>query len=457
MSLASLVRDRLFPRDVYYGWYIAIAGAGSSFLILGITIFGFGVFISRFQEEYGWSVKAIALGFSLRSLEQGMLSPFMGYVMDRLGPRRVAVIGVVIVAASLFIFAQARTLPVYYTASIVMAIGQSLGGFSAFTLAAMRWFVKKRGRAMGVISIGNGFGYSVALIIAALNSAFGFRDTLMILGVAVLVLGVPLALVIRDRPESLGYLPDGERLLDGKSSQPKGSSEAKSKALPSGTGLELSQVLRIPAFYLLVLTSVSMSAGQSAWNTFQIPALEAAGFSLKVAASMVSIYGLVQIPLRFGTGWLGDFLGRRRLGTAALILQSIGLLVFAFLTPGRFWLLPVYYLTYAAGHAGWFIAGQTITADYFGARQFATIRGLAQSLQVPMGILAPIFVGSMFDRYGNYQLAFIFLGILSSTAAIWFSLIRRPMWIDLPPAAPVAEPAEPSKQSGPTTQGRSDT
>ena len=454
MSLASRARDRLFPRNVYYGWYIAIAGAGSSFLLLGVTVFGFGVFISRFREEYGWSVKAIALGFSLRSLEQGMLSPFMGYVMDRLGPRRVGVIGVVMVAAALFIFAQARTLPVYYTASIVMAIGQSLGGFSAFTLAAMRWFVKKRGRAMGVISIGNGLGYSVALIIAALISAFGYHATLMILGVAVFVLGVPLALAIRDRPESLGYLPDGEKLPSSNTSQPRASSEAKSKAPQSGTGFDVSQVLRIPAFYLLVLTSVSLSAGQSAWNTFQIPALEAAGFSLKVAAGMVSIYGLVQIPLRFGAGWLGDFLGRRRLGMAALILQSLGLAVFAFLTPDRLWLLPVYYLTYAVGHAGWFIAGQTITADYFGARQFATIRGLAQSLQVPMGILAPIFVGSMFDRYGNYQLAFISLGILGSTAAIWFSLIRRPMFVNLPAAAPVAEP---SKQSGPTTQGRSDT
>lgn len=449
MSIARRVGGRFAPRNVFYGWYIAIAGACSGFLLLGITVFGFGVFISRFREEYGWSVQAIALGFSLRSLEAGLLSPFMGYVLDRLGPRRAGVIGVTIVAAALVIFAQARTLPVYYTASLVMAIGQSLGGFGAFSLAAMYWFVKKRGQAMGVINIGNGSGYSATLIIAALISAFDFRDTLMILGGAVFVFGIPLALVVRDRPEPLGYLPDGEKLPSGDQSQPMVPSEAKSTVPQSGTGLSVSQVIRTPAFYLLVLTSASMSAGQSVWITFQVPALEAAGFSLGVAAIMVSTYGLVQIPLRFGSGWLGDTLGRRRLYLVTCILQPIGLMVFAFLSPSRLWLLPIYYLTFAPGHAGWVIGSSTITADYFGTKRLATIRGLSQSLQVPVGILIPIFAGSMFDRYGNYQLAFIILGIVGTTAALWFSLIRRPLWVDIATVAPVSEPAEPAKRPVP--------
>jgi len=394
-------------------------------------------------------VKAIALGISIRSLEQGMLSPFMGYVMDRLGPRRVGVIGVTIVAASLFIFANARTLPVYYTASIVMAIGQSLGGFGAFTLAAMHWFTKKRGRAMGVIHIGNGFAFSMPLIIASLISGFGFHDTLMILGVVVFVFGVPLALVIRDRPESMGYLPDGERLLAVNQPQPRVPSEARWKATPSGTGLDVSQVLRTPAFYLLTITSACMSAGQSVWITFQIPALEAAGFSLKVVGVMVLIYGLIQIPLRLAIGWFGDNLGRRRMYMAVCVLQPAGLLVFAFLSPSRLWLFPVYFLTYALGHAGWVIGSSTITADFFGTKRLATIRGLSQSMQIPVSILIPIFAGSMFDRYGNYQLAFIILGLIGTTAPIWFSLVRRPLLDDLPAAAPVAEGAGPPKESGP--------
>src|SRR5262245_44055138 len=108
MSITHQSKHRLHPSSIFYGWYIVVAGAGASFLLLGITAFGFGVLISGFREEYGWSLSAIALGFSIRSLEQGMLSPFTGYFMDRLGPRRAATIGVVIVALSLFVFSVAR-------------------------------------------------------------------------------------------------------------------------------------------------------------------------------------------------------------------------------------------------------------------------------------------------------------------------------------------------------------
>lgn len=448
MSLARQ-RDRFSPRRVFYGWYIAVAGAGASFLLLGITAFGFGVLISGFREEYGWSVSAIALGISIRSLEQGVMSPFMGYLMDRLGPRRASVIGAIVVSGSLFMFSQASTLPVYYAASIIMAMGQSLGGYGAYTLAAMRWFNRKRGRATGVITIGNGFGYTMPLVIASLFSAFGLHTTLVILGVVVFVVGVPLALVIRDRPESMGYLPDGVPLDNGEAPQAGGHGGGHHAArVDSEGGYDVHQVLHMPAFYLLILTSATVGAGHGAWSIFQVPALESAGFSLGFAASLVSIYGLIQIPLRLASGWIGDLAGRRQLCLAGILFQAVGLLTFAFVTPDRLWLLPVYYATFGVGHASWLIGSQAIIADYFGTKRYATIRGFAQSGQLPVSVMTPLFIGYMFDRFGDYQLAFICLGVLSITAAGWFAAIRRPLWKDLQPdetaKAPQAIPVEAS-------------
>ena len=431
MRIPALFGKRFVPRNVFYGWYIALAGACSGFLLIGITTFGFGFFIGRFREEFGWSVQAIALGISIRSFEQGLLSPFMGNVMDRLGARRAALIGITIISASLVLFSQARTLPVYYSASVIMAIGQSLGGYSAFSLAAMHWFAKKRGRAMGVMNIGNGAAYSMPLIIAAISSAFGFQRALMILGGLIFVVGIPLALVIRDRPESMGYLPDGERLIVDDATQPPGTPRTRGKASQSGSGMTVSEVLRTPAFYLLLLTSVSIGAGMNVWVTFQIPALEADGFSLKAAGLMLLIYGLVQIPIRFAIGWLGDTVGRRRLYMATYVLFPIGLIIFAFLSPSRIWLFPAYYLTFALGHAGYVIGQATLTADYFGTRRLATIRGLNQSLQVPVSVVIPLFAGAVFDRTGSYQFAFLTLGLVGCTAILWFSLIRRPLWADV--------------------------
>ncbi len=140
---------------LFYGWYIAAAGAGTNCVVLGITQFGIGVFIEAFHTTFGWSVTAIALGYSIRILEQGLFASFTGYIADRVGPRRMGVIGVTVIALSLLLFSQATTLPIYYAASVVMALGQSIGGANAFTLAIMRWFVRRRGNAMSIIATGS--------------------------------------------------------------------------------------------------------------------------------------------------------------------------------------------------------------------------------------------------------------------------------------------------------------
>ena len=105
----DLVRGRLF-----YGWYIALAGAFTSFLTFGVVGFGFGVFIEPIHEETGWSLAAISVGFSLRSFEHGLLAPVTGALVDRLGARRMAITGVLIVGVGLLLFSQARVLWVYY-------------------------------------------------------------------------------------------------------------------------------------------------------------------------------------------------------------------------------------------------------------------------------------------------------------------------------------------------------
>ena len=115
----DLVRGRLF-----YGWYIALAGAFTSFLTFGVVGFGFGVFIEPIREETGWSLAAISVGFSLRSFEHGLLAPVTGALVDRLGARRMALSGVLIVGVGLVLFSQSRVLWVYYLASLVIASGR---------------------------------------------------------------------------------------------------------------------------------------------------------------------------------------------------------------------------------------------------------------------------------------------------------------------------------------------
>ncbi len=433
---------------IFYGWYIALAGSGSNFLILGITLFGFGVFIEPIREEFGWSARAIGIGFAIRSFEQGFLSPITGYLIDRLGSRRMAVAGVTILSLGLLLFSQIQNLWLYYTASLILALGQSLGAFTPFSLAIVNWFSRKRGRAMGLMHSGNGLGYAAALILAALIGAFGWRETLIIAAAAVFTFGIPLAMVLRSRPEAYGYLPDGERIEKEHTTvgYPGIQAQPTAKAASLSTGMTVSQALRTPAFYLLALSHAMGSVAQITWIVFQIPHLESAGFSLGAAGLFVAIYGGVQVVLRFGAGWLGDVIGRRRMYIASYLLQAVGLWIFSMLSPSRLWLLPAYYLTYALGHASWIVLGQAVVADYFGTKRFATIRGLVQTMQVPGGVAGPIFAGWMFDRNGTYAMAFVVVAIICATGAIWLLLIRRPQWNNTPsadqPAYPAARPAK---------------
>ena len=114
MRLGEGMRALVRPKDLFYGWYIVWAGAATNLLMTGIVVFGFGVFITRFREEFGWSLTAIAIGFSIRSIETGLLSPFTGFLQDKLGPRRMALMGLTLVVAGYLLYSRINSLPMYY-------------------------------------------------------------------------------------------------------------------------------------------------------------------------------------------------------------------------------------------------------------------------------------------------------------------------------------------------------
>ncbi|MSQ36154.1 MAG: MFS transporter [Dehalococcoidia bacterium] len=407
------------PRSMFWGWYIALAGALSNFFVFGLALFGLGVFVTPMREELGWSVAAIAAGASLRTFEQGALGPLSGIFIDRFGPRRMAIIGLCFLLSGLVLLSQARTLPVFYASSLVLALGQTFASMTPFSAVLMTWFERKRGRAMGILNTGNGAGYLAAPVLAVLMAQVGWRSTILIAAVAVAIVCFPLTLLLKDRPEDRGLLPDGAAV-------PPGGRSARG----SQTGTSVREAFHTPAFYLLLLASAA-GGWQGAWILLQISHLENVGFSRGMAASLYGLYGVTQLGLRFGAGWLGDALGRKRTYAASFVAQGIGLIIFAHLSSDHLWLLPPYFLIFAVGQATMIVLGQTMIADYFGPLRYASIRGFASTLQTPVGIAAPLFAGLMFDRTGSYSVAFTLFGVMSFTGALWVSLIRRPFWADL--------------------------
>ncbi len=423
------------PRPgLFYGWYIAYGGAVSNFVTIGIAAFSLTVFIGPLREEMGWTAAAITFGFSLGTLEQGLLAPFTGFLIDRLGPRKMAATGVVILSLGLLLFSQARSLEVYYLASLLMATGNSIGSLMAFSAAVMNWFERKRARAMGVLNAGNGAGYFVVPIVALLVSWLGWRETLMIASAIVLTVGLPLALLLRDRPQPYGYLPDGE---------PPEDRTGAPIATPALTGFTVGAGLRIPAFYLLALANACGTFAIVAWVVLQVPHLEQNGFSTGFAALIVAFYGAFQVAMRIVAGWIADTLGRRRVYALGFLLLGIGMLMFVQLEPGRLWLIPFYYAAFGLGHAAWLVVQMTLIGDYFGTLRFATLRGLASMFQTPVTMIAPVLAGFIFDQTGTYDVIFTIYAGIAACGAIFVMIVRRPMWNELQAARAAGPPPRP--------------
>lgn len=410
------------PR-LFYGWYIAIAGSVNNFLVLGFVMIGASIFIEPIRDELGWSVAAIAFGFSLRSFEQGLLAPLTGMVIDTVGARRMAFAGAVFIPAGLLLFAQSQELWHYYLASLVMSFGLSIGSGSAFPAAIMKWFEAKRGRATGVLNAGNAAAWFAAPVLALLVESVGWRSTVTLGAIAIFIAGMVSAYVVRDRPEDLGMTIDGATAR-----------RSQASLRISEGGLSAAEALRTPALYLLAVASALGVAVLIIWTIFLVPHLQATGFSLREAALITGLYGACQLMLRVSAGWVGDRFGRRRVFTLSFAAMGIGFLAFANVSPDRLWLLPIYYLSFGFGHAAWLVLQMAVIADYFGTRRFATVRGLVSMLQMPMNVAAPLIAGWSFDTTGSYHTVFTVFAFGTFAGMIAVMLIRRPAWADLPAA-----------------------
>ncbi len=216
------------------------------------------------------------------------------------------------------------------------------------------------------------------------------------------------------------------------------------RATPQTTSVPpvtVAETLRTPAFYLLMLAMTVGAPTQSALIVFQVPVLEHAGYSAGMAALLAAGYGLVQAPVRLVVGGVADRVGRRRAYAWCFVLQGGGLVVFASMDSSRVWLVPLFYGTYALGHALFTTLFLTTVADYFGTRRFASLQGIIQFAGMPVGLALPTVTGVVFDRTGTYSTIFLIYAALASLGAVFVFLIRRPTWHDLASTRATPAPA----------------
>lgn len=401
-------------KRVFYGWWITLACSLVSLYFAGTVFFGFTAFFEPIAAEFDWSYTQISFAVSLRGLEMGIFAPLVGFFADYFGPRKVLFGGVLITGGGLILLGHTQSLPMFYGSIVLLALGAG-GCASVVTMTAVaNWFRKKVGIALGVVGSGIGAGGLMVLLIVRLIDLYQWRTTLLILGLGMWAIGIPLSLVIRNRPEEYGYLPDGEV---------PGTVGQSDSIQDMGVEIGLKEALKMRTFLYLNLVEAVRIMTAIAVFTHIMPYLSSVGMPRAEAGMVAAAIPLIGIIGRFGFGWLGDIFDKKHVMAVTMMLIVLGMLALSFVHIK--WIIIPFLIMFSLGHAGGMVARGAIVREYFGRDSFGKMLGIIMGSASIGGIVGPTLAGWSYDTWGSYRPTwYVFLGLLS--VGIIFILRLKP-------------------------------
>ena len=434
------------PR-IFYGWYIVAAGFFTQLLIGMLMFHSFGTYVTLMRADFGWSRTTFAIAFAMQRAESGILGPIQGWAIDTYGPRRIMAAGMVLFALGFMMLSQVEHVWTFYIAFMLIAIGASLSSFLSLVVAIVNWFHRRRTMALGLLSLGFAVGGFTATPVALVIEAMGWRAAAFASGVAVLAIGLPLAGLVRHRPEDYGLLPDGARS--------RSSLDEDFDDEDAEFGLGVREALGTSAFWLISFGQASALLVIGALMVHLVVYIhEDLGFGLGLAALAITVQAVGQVAGQFAATYAGDRLPKRPLIVAALLGHAFAIFMLALVST-----LPMVYIAVAINGTAWGVRAplqMAIRADYFGRRSFGTIMGFSSLVIMSGMIIGPTFAGVMFDQTGSYQLSFIVLAVFAVLGAVLFAFAKPPAGMYEPRAAtvvPAPAPLAPEAPGGAARPG----
>jgi sugar phosphate permease len=378
---------------LFYGWWIVWACFIITLYASGIIFYGFTAFFEPLVREFGWSYTQISFASSLRGLEMGILAPLVGILADRFGSRKLMLYGVIAVGLGLILLGFTRSLLTFYGAIILISFGAG-GCTTVVTMTVVaHWFRRKIGKALGIMSSGFGAsGLMIPLVVMVID-AFGWRTAVIACGIGMWVIGIPLSLVVRDRPEPYGYFPDGDVLPFGDSEDFAEIRGGKKHFLDLLKIKELRYLNLAEAIRFMVLTAVIIHI---------MPYLSTVGWSRTGAGLVAAAIPLVSVAGRLLFGWLSDLFNKRLVMAWAFTCMGCGMLVLPY--AGTDYLIILFLILFSTGIGGITVLRGAILREYFGSASFGTMIGIVMGFGAAGGIVGPTLAGLVFDTLGNYQI-----------------------------------------------------
>lgn len=396
-------------RRIYYGWYIVavgfIANVASSFALASTL----SIFLKPMTVDLGVSRGVFSLLRSGEGLIGAFMAPFVGPLVDRHGSRWLVTSGAVVAAVGYFILSQVEDFWQFVLVRwTFVTMGDALLGYMVINVMIARWFVRKRGRAIAVSSMGIGFAKIVMpFLVVPLLAWLGWRHTWAVFGVLTLVLIVAPALAyIRRSPEDMGLNPDGLDTVavpGGKAPrpQPYAASEARIWSRKAG--------LRTRAFWLIVAVFGVSAVGVTGVNLHVFAYVTDLGYSELSAVGALSVIASTQLGSPIVWGLIADRVDVRWSTLAKFLIQAAGLIVA--ITSGSLTLVYVGFFFYGVGLGGNMVLQDVVWARIFGRLSMGRIRGLGILMTHSFAALGPPFFGFLFDWTGSYTVPFTLFAV----------------------------------------------
>jgi sugar phosphate permease len=414
--VATVTRP-LAGRRPFHGWKI-VGGAVAMQSLQSLLFWqAFGTYAALWMTDFGWSRTTIAWAASLQRTESGLLGPIHGWLLDRTSPRRVFVLGVVMMAAGLIGVAFATNFTEFILLYLVASIGSSLCGMLTLMTVLVNWFDRYRARTMAALQLGISAGSLALPLLAWVLVTYGWRPVSIASGLIMLAVGLPIARLLHRDPEAVGLRPDGDPPLGAPAVAPEPTARGR-RAWADGA-------LRTRAFWLISAGHGAALAIMSAVGVhFVVYVTEVLGVSLTTAATLMAVMTGASVVGQIAGGAVGDRIDKRWLAGGAMLAHalSMALLVSAATT------VPVMAAAVLHGVA-WGVRGPlmgAMRADYFGRKAFASVMGFSSLVVMFGSVGGPLVIGLVADGTGSYAGAYVALAVVGLLGAVAFFALGRP-------------------------------
>jgi MFS family permease len=387
--------------------------AGVACVVLGFSRgihTSFGVFNVALLDAFGWSRGATAGIFSVLLIVDALLSPVVGYLLDRFGTKKIAAAGCLAIVAGLFLSSKVTDLwQLYICFGVILAVGFTFAGMVPHIFLISEWFSSNRASAIGIVYAGTGVGIMLLSPLSQwLISAYGWARALEIYAAVVLAALLPLVWLFYQRgPQSFHAHGRGERHQDGNQWTAK-------------------LALQSLQFWLLFISRIAAASGTTVIVTHQVAHVVDLGFSKLLSAS---IFGLAGITSSFGRvifGYIADRLSRQAAYTLNIAMTVVGIGALMILRdPSQAWLLYVYVIFFGIGFGSRAVIFSALTADIFAGKGFGSILGYSTVAVGAGGALGSYLGGAFHDWTGSYLASFTLSALLLalSDICIWIASV----------------------------------